>query len=144
MPACRLDSAGLEHSRLKIQDPDGTAIVQQLPKLFDALQERLGDLRENHRNAASQAFADAWPFCPQDVETIIRDDVIPGANVRAKDTAMHWVVRMNREESLPFKSFVPLMVANLEDHDGAVRDSAKSALVDLFRYVAFTATRPLV
>ena len=49
---------------------------------------------------------------------------------------MHWVVRMNREEALPFKSFVPLMVANLEDHDGAVRDSAKSALVDLFRYVA--------
>jgi CLIP-associating protein 1/2 len=49
---------------------------------------------------------------------------------------MHWVVRMNRDEALPFKSFVPSMVANLEDHDGAVRDSAKSALVDLFRYVA--------
>lgn len=122
--------------RLKIQDPDGSAIVQHAPKLFPALQERLGDLRENHRNAASQAFADAWHFCAHDVEHIIRDEVIPGANVRAKDTAMHWVVRMNREEALPFKSFVPLMVANLEDHDGAVRDSAKSALVDLFRYVA--------
>ncbi|KAG9782279.1 hypothetical protein KCU95_g10490, partial [Aureobasidium melanogenum] len=119
--------------RLKIQDPDGSAIVQHAPKLFPALQERLGDLRENHRNAASQAFADAWHFCAQDVEHIIRDEVIPGANVRAKDTAMHWVVRMNRDEALPFKSFVPLMVANLEDHDGAVRDSAKSALVDLFR-----------
>ncbi|KAI4727164.1 hypothetical protein E4T49_05028 [Aureobasidium sp. EXF-10728] len=119
--------------RLKIQDPEGSAIVQHVPKLFVALQERLADLRENHRNAASQAFADAWHFCPQDVEHIIRDEVIPGANVRAKDTAMHWVVRMNREEALPFKSFVPLMVANLEDHDGAVRDSAKSALIDLFR-----------
>ncbi|KAG9663366.1 hypothetical protein KCU76_g18907, partial [Aureobasidium melanogenum] len=119
--------------RLKIQDPDGSAIVQHAPKLFPALQERLGDLRENHRNAASQAFADAWHFCAHDVEHIIRDEVIPGANVRAKDTAMHWVVRMNREEALPFKSFVPLMVVNLEDHDGAVRDSAKSALVDLFR-----------
>jgi CLIP-associating protein 1/2 len=127
--------------RLKIQDPDGTAIVQHAPKLFAALQDRLGDLRENHRNAASQAFTDAWAFCPHDVEDIIRDEVIPGANVRAKDTAMHWVVRMNREEALPFKSFVPLMVANLEDHDGAVRDSAKSALVDLFKYVASIATR---
>ena len=122
--------------RLKIQDPDGTAISQYVPKLFVALQERLGDLRENHRNAASQAFADAWHFCPQDVENIIRDEAIPTGNVRAKDAAMHWVVRMNRDEALPFKSFVPLMVANLEDHDGAVRDSAKSALVDLFRYVA--------
>ncbi|THW88159.1 hypothetical protein D6D15_06167 [Aureobasidium pullulans] len=120
--------------RLKIQDPDGTAISQHVPKLFVALQERLGDLRENHRNAASQAFADAWHFCPQDVENIIRDEVIPTGNVRAKDAAMHWVVRMNRDEALPFKSFVPLMVANLEDHDGAVRDSAKSALVDLFRH----------
>ncbi|KAI5250142.1 hypothetical protein E4T42_05013 [Aureobasidium subglaciale] len=119
--------------RLKIQDPDGTAIVQHVPKLFVALQERLADLRENHRSAASQAFADAWHFCPQDVEHIIRDEVIPGANARAKDTAMHWVVRMNHDEALPFKTFVPLMVANLEDHDGAIRDSAKSALIDLFR-----------
>lgn len=124
--------------RLKIQDPDGAAISHHSPKLFVALQERLGDLRESHRNAASQAFVDVWPFCGQEVERVLRDEVIPGANARAKDTAMHWVVRMNRDEALPFKSFVPLIVANLEDHDGTVRDSAKSALIDLFRY----ATRP--
>lgn len=129
--------------RLKIQDPDGAAISQHAPKLFAALQERLGDLRENHRNAASQAFSDIWPFCAQEVERVIRDDVIPGANARAKDCAMHWVVRMNRDESLPFKSFVPLMVANLEDHDGTVRDSAKGALIDLFRY-AFDMTHSVL
>jgi CLIP-associating protein 1/2 len=121
--------------RLKIQDPDGDALSHHIPKLFPALQERLGDLRENHRNAASQAFTDVWPFCAHDVERIIRDEVIPGANARAKDTATHWVVRMNRDESLPFKSFVPLIVANLEDHDGAVRDAAKGALIELFWYV---------
>ena len=40
---------------------------------------------------------------------------------------------MNRDASLPFKTFVPHMVVNLEDADGTVRDSAKSALVELFK-----------
>lgn len=120
--------------RLKIQDPDGSSLAQHAPKLFPALLERLGDLREQHRTAASQALADIWHVCAQDVEHVIREEAITGSNVRAKDTAMHWVVKMNREDSLPFKSFVPFMVVNLEDHDGTVRDSAKTTLIDLFRY----------
>lgn len=43
--------------------------------------------------------------------------------------------QMNQEASLPFKSFVPYMVLNLEDADGTVRDTAKSSLIDLFKCV---------
>ena len=42
---------------------------------------------------------------------------------------------MNKSEGLQFRSFVPLIVANLEDSDGVVRETAKSAVVELFRYV---------
>lgn len=45
---------------------------------------------------------------------------------------------MNKTESLPFRSFVPLLVANLEDADAGVRETAKIAVVELFRCAAQT------
>ena len=117
--------------RLKIQDPEGKAIHTYAPRLFATLQERLGDQRDTHRQGASQALADLWPFCPQDIETLIRDDAISGSSVRAKQEGMQWVVTMHEESSLPFKSFVPVLVVCLEDADGSVREAAKSAVVPL-------------
>jgi CLIP-associating protein 1/2 len=43
--------------------------------------------------------------------------------------------QMNKTEGLPFKSFVPLLVANLEDADPGVRETAKTSIVELFRCV---------
>ena len=119
--------------RLKIQDPEGKAIVALAPRLFPALQERLGDQRDAYRQGASQALSEIWPFCPQDVEHLIREDAIAGTNARAKQEGMHWVARMSQEQGLQFKSFVGHMVARLEDSDGSVRDAAKVALIDLFK-----------
>ena len=42
---------------------------------------------------------------------------------------------MNKTAGVPFRSFVPLLVANLEDADPAVRETAKTAVVELFRFV---------
>jgi hypothetical protein len=42
---------------------------------------------------------------------------------------------MNKSEGLPFKSYSNQLVANLEDADAGVRDTAKKAVVDLFGYV---------
>ncbi|KAK4506014.1 hypothetical protein PRZ48_003979 [Zasmidium cellare] len=116
--------------RLKIQD-HGHAITQLAPRLFASLQERLGDLREPVRSAASQALSDLYPFCSSDVEEIIQE-AIGGANARAKETAMRWVVRMHKEEGMPFKGYVSSIVARLEDADGNTREAAKSVLIDLF------------
>jgi hypothetical protein len=44
-------------------------------------------------------------------------------------------LQMNKTESLPFRTFVPSLVAGLEDADAGVRETAKSAVVELFRYV---------
>jgi CLIP-associating protein 1/2 len=45
---------------------------------------------------------------------------------------------MNKSDGLQFKSFVPQLVACLEDADGMVRETAKSCVVELFRSVLFT------
>jgi hypothetical protein len=42
---------------------------------------------------------------------------------------------MNQTEGLPFKSYSNQFVANLEDADAGVRDTAKKAVVALFGYV---------
>ena len=40
---------------------------------------------------------------------------------------------MNKNEGLPFKGYVPQLVANLEDADPGVREVAKRAVVELFQ-----------
>lgn len=41
--------------------------------------------------------------------------------------------QMSKTDSLPFKSYVPQLVANLEDADAGVREAAKTAVVELFK-----------
>ncbi|KAF2279212.1 uncharacterized protein EI97DRAFT_391888 [Westerdykella ornata] len=118
--------------RLVLQNQTAV-ITSQLPKLLPILLERLGDVRETHRNAASSILADLWPLSHADVESLIRDNAIKGSNARAKEASMQWVVKMNHSAGLPFRTFVPALIANLEDADAGVRETAKTAVVELFR-----------
>jgi CLIP-associating protein 1/2 len=118
--------------RLKIQDATGHSITQLAPRLMPALHDRLGDMREAHRTAASQALIELYPFLTSDVETLIRDEAIGGSNPRAKQAGLQWVLQMHKEEQMPFKSYTQAMVARLEDSDGNVRETAKNTLIELF------------
>ena len=118
--------------RLKIQDPSGNTITQLAPRLYPALQERLSDLKEPIRTSTAQALAELYPFLSSDVEQIVRDEAIGGSHVRAKEAGMQWVVKMHRDEGLPFKGYVSAIVACVEDADGSVREAAKTALIELF------------
>ncbi|RMX74356.1 hypothetical protein D0869_12680 [Hortaea werneckii] len=120
--------------RLKIQCPHGTgeSIKQLAPRLFPALTERLGDLKEPVRAATCDALGELYQFLGPDVEAIVREDAITGGNARAKEAGMGWVVRMHRNKDMPFKSYTSCIVARLEDADGNVREAAKRSLVDLF------------
>lgn len=42
---------------------------------------------------------------------------------------------MTKNHGLLFRQYVPSLVACLEDADSAVRDTAKTVVIDLFRYV---------
>ncbi|KAI7645374.1 hypothetical protein KC319_g12034, partial [Hortaea werneckii] len=120
--------------RLKIQCPHGSgeSIKQLAPRLFPALTERLGDLKEPVRAATCDALAELYQFLAPDVEAIVREDAITSGNARAKEAGMGWVVRMHRNKDMPFKSYTSCIVARLEDADGNVREAAKRSLVDLF------------
>lgn len=118
--------------RLSIQDASGNSIQQLVPRLLPVLQDRLGDLRETMRASASQSLTDIYPYLGADVERIVREESLGGNHNRQKETAMAWVVRMNKEQGMAFKSYVGPVVACLENADEHVRDAAKNALIELF------------
>ena len=52
---------------------------------------------------------------------------------------MNWVVKMNKNHGLQFKSYVNQLVVNLEDADPEVRNVAKTAIVQLYQNAPGTA-----
>jgi CLIP-associating protein 1/2 len=153
----------LSHFIKRLQLQKETEILEsQSPILCSILAEKMGDARESHRAASSQILADLHYLCATEIDALIHE-AMKGANPRAKETSMIWVVKvrtsteslqayisahgpceerkrsntrqMNKSEGLPFKSYSNQLVANLEDADAGVRDTAKKAVVDLFGYV---------
>ena len=86
----------LQHilKRLRLQTQT-SVIAKQSSKLCPLLLDRLGDPREGHRVAASQALTEIWQYTADDVEKTVRDGAIAGTNVRAKETGMQWVSKVS-------------------------------------------------
>ncbi|PWY94883.1 hypothetical protein BO94DRAFT_582264 [Aspergillus sclerotioniger CBS 115572] len=101
--------------------------------LYPLLLERLGDHKERIRAQAAQAFTDIWPAAGREVEQYVLDLALAGKNNRAKEMSMLWLANMTKNHGLLFRSYVPSLVACLEDADSTVRDTAKSTVVDLFQ-----------
>ncbi|KAI4129163.1 MAG: hypothetical protein LQ347_003892 [Umbilicaria vellea] len=108
-------------------------VAAQGANTYPLLVERLGDQKDRVRIRASQAFTDFWLAASADVEGVIRDVVLPGKHPRAKEAGLQWISKMNQEQGLQFRSFVPKLVDCLEDADGTVREAAKVTTVELFR-----------
>lgn len=120
--------------RLTLQEQTNV-VVSHSNKLLPILLERLGDARESHRAAALSALADLWPLCREKVEVLVRDSALAGNNARAKEACIKWLAKMHKVEGFHFRSFVPHLVAGLEDADPVVRETAKNVVVELFKFV---------
>lgn len=113
-------------------------IAAHTQQLCPLLLDHLGNPREAHRSAASVLLVELYPYCHADIDPGVHA-AMAGSNPRAKDTAMTWLVKMNKHHSLPFKSYVNQLVANCEDADPDVRNVAKNAIVSLFQTAPATA-----
>ena len=102
--------------------------------LCPVLLEHLGNAREAHRSAASVLLVELYHYCHPEIDAGIHG-AMGGTNPRAKETAMNWVVKMNKNHGLQFKSYVNQLVVNLEDADPEVRNVAKTAIVQLYQCV---------
>lgn len=85
-------------------------VTQQSNQLLSVLLDRLGDARESHRNAASQALSDIWPYNHAGVESIVREGALGGTNSRAKEIAMQWVVKVSQQSGARARARVPSVV----------------------------------
>ncbi|EAW07562.1 uncharacterized protein ACLA_022760 [Aspergillus clavatus NRRL 1] len=100
--------------------------------LYPLLVERLGDHRERIRAQAAQAFTDLWLAASEEVEQYVLEQALTSKNPRAKEMSMIWLSNMTKNYGLLFRSYVPSLVACLEDADSAVRNTAKSTVIELF------------
>ena len=80
--------------RLALQEQLGLLFAHRA-NLTAVLLERLGDAKEAHRAAASQAFCDIWPGKQVEVEKVMRDGALVSGNTRAKLAAMQWVAKVD-------------------------------------------------
>ncbi|EEP78785.1 predicted protein [Uncinocarpus reesii 1704] len=132
-----LSSAGfssLGHllKRLSLQDQH-QAITLQGRATYQVLLEKLGDHKARIRDQAAQAFTEFWLASPVDVEHHVLETALVGKNPRAKETSMTWLAKMTQEHGLLFRTYVPSLVNCLEDADAAVRETAKSTVIELFQ-----------
>lgn len=79
--------------RLMIQEEIDVLLTQRV-NLLAMLLDKLGDLKEAHRQAASQALCDLWPAKQVEVEKLIRESAIQGDNARAKEAGIEWVTKV--------------------------------------------------
>ncbi|KAL3467583.1 clasp N terminal-domain-containing protein [Aspergillus heterothallicus] len=100
--------------------------------LYPHLIERLGDNKERTRALAAQALSDLWPAANADVENCVMRIALKGKNPKAKQSALIWVEAMHHTHVILFRSYVPDIVACLENADSHVRDQAKITIVALF------------
>ncbi|OAX81560.1 hypothetical protein ACJ72_04094 [Emergomyces africanus] len=118
--------------RLYLQDLH-QAIAAQGRSTYPLLLERLGDHKERVRAQAAQAFSDFWQASPVEVEHHVLEVALVGKNPRAKETSMTWLATMTRDRGVLFRTYVPSLVACLEDADSGVRETAKATVIDLFQ-----------
>ncbi|KAL4895933.1 clasp N terminal-domain-containing protein [Aspergillus ambiguus] len=118
--------------RLYIQELHGE-VASHGRCLYPILLERLGDHKERVRASASQALTDLWVASHADVEKQVLGTALVGKNPRAKEVSLTWLATMAKTQGLLFRAYVSSVVACLEDADSAVRDTAKSTVVELFQ-----------
>lgn len=118
-------------TRLSRQDPK--QLSKEANRTLPLVIEKLGDHKDKFRSLATHSLITLFTAAPADVERFVRNSAMGGKNPRAKETALAWLLQMHKEQSLPFRGYVPTLMELLEDADGMVRDAAKSTVIELFR-----------
>lgn len=132
-----LASAGftsLNHLLTRMSRQEPRFLAKELKATLPIVVEKLGDQKEKSRAIASQALTTLYGAAPAEVERSVRNVAMAGKNPRAKEAGMQWLLLMHHQHGLQFRAYVPTLMELLEDADGMVRDSAKSTVIELFRY----------
>ncbi|KAI0882772.1 ARM repeat-containing protein [Annulohypoxylon maeteangense] len=118
-------------TRMSLQEPK--FIVKEAKHTLPLIVEKMGDQKDKIRALAIQAMATIYIQVPMDAERFVRNTAMAGKNPRAKEAGMQWLLQMNKEHGLQFRTYVPTLMELLEDADGMVRDAAKSTVIELFK-----------
>lgn len=121
-------------TRLTRQDPK--YINKEKAATLKLLVEKLGDQKEKFRSLAIQSLITIGKVADakDDVELQVRKAMDPkNPKARVKEASLQWLLQAHKENGLPFKSYVTVLMDLLGDADPTVRDTAKTTVIELFR-----------
>ncbi|KAI1079496.1 ARM repeat-containing protein [Whalleya microplaca] len=123
----------LNHLLTRMSRQEPKYLIKEAKYTLPLLVEKMGDQKDKFRQLAIQAMATMYGNAPTEAERFVRNVAMVGKNPRAKESGMQWLLQMNKEHGLQFRTYVPTLMELLEDADGMVRDTAKSTVIELFR-----------
>ncbi|CAK7202440.1 suppressor of tub2 mutation [Sporothrix eucalyptigena] len=124
---------GLNHLLTRLSRQEPKFLAKEAARTLPLIVEKLGDVKDKYRTLAQQSLVTLYQAAPMDVERSLRNTAMTGKNPRAKEMSMQWLLQMHKEQGLPFRAYVPVLMELLEDADGMVRDAAKATVIELFR-----------
>jgi CLIP-associating protein 1/2 len=80
-------------ARLSRQEPK--YVVKEAGRTLPLVVEKMGDLKEKHRQLAAQCLTTFWKAAPVDVERIIKNVGLVGKNSRMKEASLSWVTEVH-------------------------------------------------
>ena len=145
----------MNHLLTRLSRQDSKLLAKEAVRTLPVIVDKLGDQKDKYRSLAMQSLATLYAVVPADVERFVRNSAMGSKNPRAKEAAMQWLLQVSsfqptlpatdpvtdprpqthQEQGLQFRSYVPLLMELLEDADGMVRDTAKSTVIELFKFV---------
>lgn len=129
----------LNHLLTRLSRQEKKYLIKHAAGTLPLLVEKLGDQKEKFRVIASQSMTTLYKVAPVDVERSVRNQAMTSKNARTREMSLHWILQMHQENGLQFRTYVPTLMDLLEDADPSVRETAKSVVIELFRYVSETA-----
>lgn len=121
-------------TRLSRQEPK--YINREKAATLKLLVEKMGDQKEKFRSLGVQSLITMCKVvdAKDDVEREVRKAMDPkNPKAKVKEAGLQWLLQAHQEVGLPFKSYVSMMMDLLGDADPAVRDTAKTTVIELFR-----------
>lgn len=77
-----------------------------------------------------------YKACPTETEKSVKELGMSSKNPRVREQSVNWLMQVYKQvQGFSFRSYTPFLMKMLEDADPLVRDSAKEAVVELFKYV---------
>lgn len=84
----------LNHLLTRVSRQEPKFVIKEAARTLPLVVDKMGDVKEKHRQLAAQCLTSFWKVSPLDAERIVKTAGLVGKNPRMKEASMNWVVQV--------------------------------------------------